>query len=151
MTRRTYALAEAFREAPKLLGAIVLVTAFLACLPLSANAASFSVDSQFGNNCTQQLQCGTAGLLCLEGVCQYVFDFHPLLVRQRATASRARLFGRIFALMLWSSAFFSHWLLVRLLPFLCRPRTLRFLWADQDSRILLPFSQVLSRFYSMSR
>lgn len=70
--RGTFRLGEAFREAQVARYLFIVCIIILASFPLATSAASFSVDSKYGKNCTQQLQCGSAGLVCLEGICQYV-------------------------------------------------------------------------------
>jgi uncharacterized membrane protein YfcA len=70
-SKATFWLAEAFREAavfPKLLLVLVLVFGLVS---QSESTSPFTVDPKFMVNCTQQLQCGSRGLICLEGACQY--------------------------------------------------------------------------------
>jgi hypothetical protein len=72
--RQTFWLAEAFREGfcvPRTLPLVLLLTVLIGTTYASSG---FIIDSKFGQECTQQLQCGTKGLVCLDGICQYVFS-----------------------------------------------------------------------------
>ena len=57
---------------------------FLAVLFLAVyqceSASSFKLDPKFMIKCTDQLQCGSKGLICLNQTCQYVYSLQQTLV-----------------------------------------------------------------------
>lgn len=54
-----------------------VVVALMALL-IGVKGEKKDVDSHYGKNCTQQLHCGSQGLICMEGICKYA-KIHLLL------------------------------------------------------------------------